>query len=291
MRFLRKLINHKLTFGTAVLLCSVMLTACSMGGGFNYDRDSAKDGEYKELFKVSKADANVEFGDDAVVIDLDECSKQALIDEPGDYIVSGKLYGSLVVDAEDGNVRILLKDADISASSGPALYVASAGKVILTLAEDSENVLSDSTNYDDYEGKKACIFSEADLTINGSGSLSVYSYVGDGIRTVETLKMVGGDIYVLAKKNAVRGNDGVLITPDRLQIECEGYGIVTITDSKGRSGHVQINGGDINITSGKQPVLSRGDLYISLPADVKIYSVLPGFEVDGELYVEEGAVE
>ncbi len=291
MRFLRKLINNKLTFGTAVLLCSVMLTACSMGGGFNYDRDSAKDGEYKELFKVSKADANVEFGDDAVVIDLDECSKQALIDEPGDYIVSGKLYGSLVVDAEDGNVRILLKDADISASSGPALYVASAGKVILTLAEDSDNVLSDSTNYDDYEGKKACIFSETDLTINGSGSLSVYSYVGDGIRTAETLKIVGGDLYVLAKKNAVRGNDGVLITPGRLQIECEGYGIVTITDSKGRSGDVQISGGDISITSGRQPVLSRGDLYISLPADVKIYSVLPGFEVDGVLYVEEGAVE
>lgn len=291
MRFLRKLISHKLTFGTVVLLCSVMLTACSMGGGFNYDRDSAKDGEYKELFKVSKADANVGFGNDVVVIDLDECSKQALIEEPGDYIVTGKLYGSLVVDAEDGNVRILLKDVDISASSGPAFYVASAGKVIITLAEDSENVLSDSTNYDEYEGKKACIFSEADLTINGSGSLSVYSYVGDGIRTAETLKMVGGDIYVLAKKNAVRGNDGVLVTPDRLQIECEGYGIVTITDAKGRSGDVQINGGDISITSGKKPVLSRGDLYISLPADVKIYSVLPGFEVDGELYVEEGAVE
>ena len=45
MRFLRKLINHKLTLGTAVLLCSAMLTACSMGGGFNYDRDSAKEGE------------------------------------------------------------------------------------------------------------------------------------------------------------------------------------------------------------------------------------------------------
>ena len=45
-----------------------------------------------------------------------------------------------------------------------------------------------------------------------------------------------------------------------------------------------------SITTGKQAVKSKGDLYISLPANVNIYSVIPDFEVGGERYIEEGAV-
>ena len=51
----------------------------------------------------------------------------------------------------------------------------------------------------------------------------------------------------------------VLVAPDELKIECESYGIVTVTDAKGRSGNVQINAGQINITTGKQAVKSKGD--------------------------------
>lgn len=268
----------------------ILLCSCSLGGGFSYDKHAAGNGEYRELFKVSKADTNEQCSDGAAVINLEECSGQTVIDEPGDYIVSGRLYGTLLIDSDDGNVHVMFDGVNISSFNGPAVYVKSAGKAIITLADGTENILSDSTDYSGYEDSRACIFSDADLTVNGAGALNVYSYAADGIRTSETLKLIGGNIYVLAKKNGLRGNDGVLVAPDELKLECEGYGIVTATDAKGRSGDVQINAGTINITTGKQPVKSKGDLFISLPANIGIYSVIPDFDVGGELYIEEGAV-
>lgn len=288
MQSSEKLNRHIMLACVFICMC-LSLCSCTFGGSFSYD-NAAGSGEYRELFKVSKADTNEQCSESAALIDLEEYGGQVVIDEPGDYIVKGRLYGTLLIDSEDGNVHIMFENVDISALNGPAVYVRSAGKTIITLAEGTDNILSDSTNYDGYEESRACIFSESDLTINGSGKLSVYSYAADGIRTSETLKLTGGDIYVLAKKNGLRGNDGVLVAPDELKLECESYGIVTVTDAKGRSGNVQINAGQINITTGKQAVKSKGDLYISLPANVNIYSVIPDFEVGGERYIEEGAV-
>lgn len=289
MQFLEKLNRKKVLTGSFMCLC-LLLCSCNIGGGFNYDQYSDRNGEYRELFKISKADMNEEYSDTAQVIDLDECSGQVAIVEPGDYVIRGKLYGSLVVDSEDGNVHIIFDGVDISAINGPAVYIKSAGKVILTLAENSDNFLSDSTDYDDYKDSKACLYSYANLTINGSGNLNVYSYVVDGIRTPEILKILGGHVYVLAKKSGIRGNEGVYISTDELKLECEGYGVVTVISANGEAGDVQIKAGQINITTGKQPIKSKGDLYITHPAEVSIYSVIPDFSVGSECYIEEGAV-
>lgn len=291
MRSSKKQMRSKFIIALFISMCSTLLCACSMGGSFFYDKDRVGNGENRELFKLSKSDNNIECSEGAAIIDLNEYSGQVVIDEPGDYLVTGEIYGSLFIDSDDGNVHLIFDGVDIASTNGPAVCVGSAGKLIITLAEGSENILSDSASYDGFEDFRACLFSAPDLTINGSGSLSVYSYAADGIRTRDILKLLGGDIYVLAKKNALRGNDGVLVSLNTMKVECEGYGIITDTNSKGDAGSVQIKAGDINMTTGKHLVMSKGDLYISLPARMKIYSVLPDFDVAGEEYIEEGAVE
>ena len=67
------------------------------------------------MFKVSKADTNEQCSESAEVIDLEEYGGQVVIDEPGDYIVKGRLYGTLLIDSEDGNVHIMFENVDFGA--------------------------------------------------------------------------------------------------------------------------------------------------------------------------------
>lgn len=97
----------------------------------------------------------------------------------GTYVVSGTLDdGQLIVNAgENDKVQIVLNGASIHCEDHAAIYVRQADKVFLTLAEGTENALSDGTDYvlsaDEESNVDGVIFSKADLTINGGGSLTV----------------------------------------------------------------------------------------------------------------------
>jgi hypothetical protein len=97
----------------------------------------------------------------------------------GVYVISGKLVdGQIVVDAEDkGNVRLVLNGAEINSSAQSPIYVKNAGKTIISLPEGTENTLSDGTEYvleDSSDEPNAALFSKDNLTINGSGKLTVH---------------------------------------------------------------------------------------------------------------------
>lgn len=83
----------------------------------------------------------------------------------------------MVVDAADTEkVQIVLQNVSIDCSDHAALFIKQADKVFLTLAEGTENTLSSGSSYalgDDDSNVDGVIFSRADLTMNGSGSLAV----------------------------------------------------------------------------------------------------------------------
>ena len=63
----------------------------------------------------------------------------------GTYVISGTLTaGSITVAAgEEDKVQLVLSGVDLTNPDGPALYIKSADKVFLTLADGTENTLSD----------------------------------------------------------------------------------------------------------------------------------------------------
>ena len=92
------------------------------------------------------------------------------ISSEGTYIVSGTLTdGQIVIDAgKEDKIRLILNGCSITSSDSAAIYVVSADKVFVTLAEGSTNALSNggtftSQNDDNIDG---VIFSKDDITFN-----------------------------------------------------------------------------------------------------------------------------
>ncbi|MEI3219247.1 MAG: carbohydrate-binding domain-containing protein [Lachnoclostridium sp.] len=71
----------------------------------------------------------------------------ATITKAGTYILTGTLTdGQIIVDAENkGDVKLVLNDADINCSSSAPIYIKS-GNTVITLADGTENSVSDGKN-------------------------------------------------------------------------------------------------------------------------------------------------
>ena len=179
-------------------------------------------------------------------------NKTVRITEEGDYVLSGTLNGQVLIEApEDAKVRLILNGVSIVSPEGPAIYEQQADKLIITLAEGTENSLTDGspvTDEDDTIG--AALYAEDDLSINGQGTLTVNGTQKHGIQSKADLIIAGGAITVTAVTDGVRGRNSVLVLDGTLGITCGGDGITaTRTDAEGK-GWIVLAGGTIRIQTG-----------------------------------------
>lgn len=131
----------------------------------------------------------------------------------GTYLLSGTLEdGSVIIDAGDRDkLQLVLDGVRIHSTTTAALSIRGADKVFLTLAPGSENSLSSDavTQQED-----AALFSKQDLTVNGSGSMTVTSAAGHGISCKDDLVFTGGSCTVNAASHSLDANDSLRITGD-----------------------------------------------------------------------------
>lgn len=170
----------------------------------------------------------------------------------GTYIISGMLpEGQLVVDADDEKVQLVLDNADITCATSAAIYVKSAGKTFITLAEDSENILMNTAEFEaiDDNNIDAVIFSKDDLTLNGSGTLTINSENGHGIVSKDDLKITGGTYNITAASHALSGKDSVRIAAGTFNLVSGKDGIHSENADDSSKGYVYIAGGEITIDS------------------------------------------
>ena len=117
-----------------------------------------------------------------------ELSGQSVtIGQAGVFVLSGSIEnGQVLVEAgEEDKVQLVLDGVTIHAETGAAIEVKTADKVFITLAQGSENSLS--AEKIDEDGADGVIYSKADLTLNGLGSLTVTAATGKGIVCKDTL--------------------------------------------------------------------------------------------------------
>ena len=152
-----------------------------------------------------------------------------MITGKGKYVISGTLAdGCVIVDADgSAKVWIMLDGADISCSSGACLDVEQADKVFLSLAEGSENSLTTLgfSTENRTAGMDGTIFSRDDLTINGTGSLTVTAAEESGIVCNDELVLTGGSITVDAAADALHVNDNLCIMEAQLNLNAGDDGI------------------------------------------------------------------
>lgn len=135
----------------------------------------------------------------------------------GYYDVTGTLTdGSLMVDAgKNAKVFLRLNGVTITCSDDAAIRVNQADKVFLTLAEGTENTVTSGENYSEAalaDKTDGAIFAHDDLTINGSGALTVTAAYKHGIAANDSLRITGGKITVTAPADTVHVNDSLHIT-------------------------------------------------------------------------------
>lgn len=179
------------------------------------------------------------------------------IGEEGVYLLTGTFSGQIRVDAgKDAHVRLILAGVSLSAPMAP-LYVIRADKVVLTLAEGTVNTVEDSAGYVYAEGEDepdAAIFSKEDLTINGSGSLTVIGNDQNGIVSKDDLKIVGGSITVNAVHNGIKGKDSLTVRGGEISVTAGNDAMKASNDSEEDRGWVIFEGGTTTITAGDDAI-------------------------------------
>ena len=139
----------------------------------------------------------------------------ATITEEGTYILSGSLEdGTIIVDAEDTDkIQLVLNGVEITSSTSAAIYVREADKVFITTASGTENLLANGGEYVaiDDNNIDAAIFSKADLTLNGAGTLTINAAAGHGIVSKDDLVLTSGTYEITAASHGLSGKDSVRV--------------------------------------------------------------------------------
>lgn len=203
----------------------------------------------KSAVKITLNGDSVTADDKNVEVD----GSKVTITGAGTYVLSGTLNdGQIVVDSDDkDSVRLVLNGAEITCSNSSAVWVKD-GDTIITLADGTENTLTDGAEYatdSEDDEPKAAVYAKDDLTFNGSGSLTVNGNYKNGIQCKDALKFVSGTYTITAANNGLVGKDSVSVKDGTYTITSGGDGIKSTNTDETDKGYVIIDGGTFTITA------------------------------------------
>ena len=235
------------------------------------DLDSSAGGAAKSYIKLEGG--SIAFEGSGATVD----GAIVTIASAGVYSISGVLDdGQIIIDTEDEETVVLvLNGADITCSTSAPIYILNAEKTVITLADGTENRVTDGDSYilEDAESDEpnAAIFSKDDLTINGSGSLTVNANYNNGIASKDDLKITGGSIAVNAVNDGVKGRDSIAVRDGSITVKAGGDGMQSHNDEDAEKGYIFIEGGTLAITAGLDGIQAETRLLVS-GGDITIVS-------------------
>lgn len=285
----------KKRYGTIViclLILTMIFTGCNANTSQAAEKADGQTAEGKVKVKYTNRDIQGTY-DQSEAVDVALENESYTINEAGVYIFSGSLEdGQIIVDAADEDkVQIVLNGVDIHCSNGPAIYVKNANKTFITLAKNTENKLSDGTAYTSTEDEPwGAIFSKDDLTINGSGELSVEGNYKNGIVSKDDLRITGGSLTISAAYDGIRGRNSVGVYNGTLNITAEQDGIQSNHDEDETKGYVSIDGGEVNITCTSGQGIDAYQIAQITGGTVQIESGNEGIQAK-VVYISNGKIE
>ena len=229
------------------------------------DRDLTQTYDESEAINVNLSDGNSTCESSSVTVD--NKTNAITITGEGVYVFSGSLSdGQIIVDAaDDAKVEIVLKNASITNDTSAAIYVKNAKKTFITLADGTKNSLSTTGTFeaDGDTNVDGVIFSKEDLTIKGTGSLTVNSAEGHGIVGKDDLVITGGTISVTAGKKGIAGKDSIRVNGGEITVDAQDDGFHSGNDDDASKGWTYISGGQITIASKDDGIHADSELRIA----------------------------
>ncbi len=243
--------------------------------------DMFSDGDYKD---VTSEEANAEITLSGSTASISDTTRGTVSDgtvtitSKGVYRVSGSSENVTIMindDSESGNIYLILDGVTMKNSTNACIYAEACDKLIIQCV--GENTL-EYTNTDSGTKADGAIYSKDDVTLNGSGKLSVNSSL-HGIVCKDDLKITDSQLTVNAESIGIKagsslrvgggtisvtsGHDGVQISDDEndssfylenadmtVSAGYDGISVKAGDDTAEFTGFVTLNSGTLDITSG-----------------------------------------
>ena len=125
-------------------------------------------------------------------------SGRLLISEPGTYTLTGSMKGTVLVDPGEGDVKLILDNADIEGIEGPAVMAVSGDSLTVELTECSYNRLADKKD----NTEEAAVLSRINTVFRGCGCLQVEGNRRYGIKTEKADLTFACGKYLLLSEEA-----------------------------------------------------------------------------------------
>ncbi|MVP01278.1 carbohydrate-binding domain-containing protein [Paenibacillus lutrae] len=271
------------------LLCAVVLPACQSQGAAPASTPSASPAAAQAQVlaepvpvSYSKDDENIDWkaaspnyielsaaGADIKGAGAAAKDRTLTINAAGTYVLSGIWDGGqIVVDApKEDKVWLVLNGVEITSKVSAAIYVKQADKTIVTLQEGTKNTVTDAAKYTVVDSStdepNAAIYSKDDLTINGTGALTVRGNYNNGVTSKDDLRITGGAITVSAADDGIMGKDLVAFKAGTILIEAAGDGIKSTNDTEAAKGIIHVDGGTFQIKAGKDGMQAAASVQVN----------------------------
>lgn len=244
------------------------------------DRDLRTEYNLDDAIPVTLKDNSSECSNENVKID----GNCITISEEGIYVLSGELSeGQIIVEGDDfDKIQIILSGVSIKSRNSAAVYVKSANKVFIATAENTENHLETTNDFepDGNTNVDATVFSKCDITFCGLGTLTVKS-TAHGIVSKDDLAMTYGTYNIDSEKHSLSGKNSVIIAEGTYNLTAQKDGIHSENDRKTDKGYVYIKSGNINIDAQSDGI----DAFYTLQIDSGNININAG---DDGLHCENG---
>lgn len=262
--------------GAVITVCALLVLGTGVWYGFMFgDRANPTSEEPISVSTDPTAETTVmltETGFSVSGAGASVSGKTLTITRGGAYQLSGSMEdGQIVVNAGGkDSVTLVLNEVTLSHASSPVIYVENAGRTTLRLADGTENTLSSGTEIsltavdsEDNDTAGGAVYARDDLLITGSGTLTVFGYLNNGIHSTDCLTIDSGTLRVTARNNALKGKDAVIISGGSCTLNAGNDGIKS-DDATGEGyGIITISGGDFQITSEGDAIQAETKLEIS----------------------------
>ena len=184
----------------------------------------------------------------------------------GTYRLTGEYSGQVKIEAaKTDTVRLVLDNAKITNSTGAAINVVSTAEAIIYTAAGTTNTVADEANYTATgdNDPDAAIYSTANLTLTGEGSLSVKGSYEEGIHTTGGLVIASGTLEVNAANTGIKGKDYVDITGGIVNVTAAQDGIKSTNTDDESLGFTRLSAGSVTVSAGDDGLKAPRTLEIS----------------------------
>lgn len=169
------------------------------------------------------------------------------INAGGNYRFTGNLQnGQIYVNSSSTDtIRLIFDGINVTNTTTAPVMVEKAAKVVIVLAGTTKNFLTDPVTYVYPAGvdePNAALFSKANMSITGTGSLIVDANSNDGITSKDGLVINSGIITVDAKDDGIRGKDYLSVQGGTITVTSAGDAL--------KSDNTDLNTGVIDIAGG-----------------------------------------